>query len=288
MNPRRLFLATALLLLFSREVIAQPGGDSSRFSPFSTCEYASHEAEEVFLGKVISLEEVPYPYPRSGRVAWWKATVSVETILKGHVSQTQEVYLPKYSFDHDFQIKGKKYIFLVNRISDSSFTGLFSDKWSTPVDEISANELQKLLVAIHSILRGVPEPRIIGTVIEGDWNGRLSSNPAHIRPLSGIVVMAEGRDGKKFKTETDVAGRFQFKTLPTGTNPQKDHRYFPPDSKFEDLPRDTYAVYPILMNKMDISLENVRVGPGERIYIQLGTVLCSARVTFTVEPASPK
>src|SRR5436853_349673 len=113
----------------------------------------------------------------------------------------------------------------IGSISYASFTGLFVQRWSTPIDNVEPADWLTALDGIQSILRGVPQPRVAGTVEEHEWNrnGRFSYNPDSIRPLSGIVVVAEDKSGKQFRTETDDLGHFQFDSLPAGANPPKYH-----------------------------------------------------------------
>ncbi len=125
------------------------------------------EREYVFVGRVISLEETSNPYGDGGLV--WKAIVAVETSLKGQPGEEVELILLNFPPTSDRLVKGKKFIFTATRIAGRGFSGLYSNKWSTPVDDIPSGVLAKVLDGIRDVLRGAPQPRIVGTVrLEGE------------------------------------------------------------------------------------------------------------------------
>lgn len=257
MKLRYLFLMGALLLLCHGEAVAQPGGDASRFSALETCNEYYIEKEYVFVGRVTSLEEVPNSH-KSG-APLWKAAVAVETPLKGQLSGEVELAIVKYPPTRDWQVKGKRFIFTADRVSNSEFSGLYSTKWSMPLDDFPADVTDRVLDDIRAVLRGVPQPRIVGTVREQDWG--VSFDPTAGRPLPGVVVLAEGKDGRRFKARTDAEGRFRFDDLPTGM----------------------YTVSPILSKKMDLYDTGFMQREGEKKYVRVDNGLCSRELRFVAQ-----
>lgn len=254
MKLRHLILLGALFLLCNRQAAAQPGGDLSRFNALETCNEYYIKKEYVFLGRVISLDEVPNPYKSGGPL--WKAVVAVETPLKGQLSEEVELAIVKYPPTRDWQIKDKRFIFTADWISNSEFNGLYSTKWSTPLDDIPAGVMAKVLDDIRAVIRGVPQPRIVGTVREQSWG--VSFEPTAGHPLPGVVVVAESKDGQRFKTRTDDEGRF----------------------KFDDLPTGMYTVSPSLPKKMDLYDAGFMQQEGGKKYIRVDNGLCSRELRF--------
>lgn len=254
MKLRRVLLLSTLFLFCDRWVVAQPGGDVSRFSALETCNEHYLAREYVFVGRVISVDEVPSPYQGGNPV--WKAMVAVETPLKGQLGGQVELIIVKYSPTKDWQIKDRRFIFTAQSISNGEFSGLYSTGWSTPLDEISPDEMVNVVDGIRDVLRGVPQPRIVGTVREQSWG--ISFDPVAGHALPGIPVVAENKDGRQFKTHTDAAGRFRFKELPTGM----------------------YWLQPILPKKMELYEHGFTLSEGGRKYVRVGDGLCSQEVRF--------
>lgn len=259
MKLRRLLVLGALLLLCHRGAAAQPGGDVSRFSALDTCNEYYIEKEYVFLGRVVSLDEIPNPYRGVGSL--WKAVVAVDTPLKGQLSGEVELTIVKYPPTRDWQVKGKRFIFTADWIRNGEFNGLYSTRWSTPLDDVPPDVTAKVLDEIRSVLRGVPQPRIVGTVREQSWE--ISFEPTAGRPLAGIVVVAEGEDGHRFEARTDDGGRFQFDELPPGM----------------------YTVTPILPKKMDMYDRGFMRQEGEKKYVRVDNGLCSRELRFVGQEA---
>jgi hypothetical protein len=257
MKRSHILLLSALFLLCDLRGVAQPGGDASRFSALETCNEYYLDREHVFIGRVISIAEVPSPY--QGGSSLWKALVAVEIPLKGQLSGQVELAVVKYPPTKDWQIKDKRFIFTAQWISNSEFSGLYSTKWSTPLDDIPPDMMARVVDGIRAVLLGVPQPRIVGTVREQSWG--ISFDPVAGHALSGIPVVAENKDGRQFKTHTDVAGRFQFAELPTGL----------------------YWLYPILPRKMELYDQGFMLQEEGKKYVRVGSELCSREVRFVAQ-----
>ena len=254
MSLKRLCLCSALLLLCNQDAAAQPGGTPSRFSALETCNESYLKREYVFVGRVISLEGTPNPH--GGGNPAWKATVAVETSLKGHPGEEVELIVLNFPPTSDRQVQGKRFIFTATQIAGRGFSGLYSEKWSTPVDDIPSGALAEVLDGIRDVLRGVPQPRIIGTIREQSWG--VSFDPGVGRSLPGVVIVAESRDGRQFKTRTDAEGYFRFDELPAGM----------------------YTLRPLLSKKMVLYDTGFEREEGGKKYLQIDKRLCSRELRF--------
>jgi hypothetical protein len=256
---KRLCLCSALLLLFNRGAAAQPGDDPAGFSALETCNEHYLEKEYVFVGRVISLDEIPNPHGNGGLA--WKATVAVETPLKGRTGGEVELVLVKYPSTGEWQVKARRFIFTTSRLAGGGLGGLYSAQLSTPVDDIPPGVLAKVLDEIRGVLRGAPQPRIAGTVREQSWG--LSFDPGAGRPLSGIVVLAASKDGRQFETRTDAEGYFRFDELPAGT----------------------YTLRPILSKKVVLYDMGFTGEEGGKKYLQVDDGLCGRVLRFVAQEA---
>lgn len=280
MNPKSLVLFAALVPLIAVATRAQPGPDRNRFSPLSTCEFAHNESEKIFVGRVISVESIPNPYAPNVGSRWDRVQVAVELGLRGTPQGLAELYVQQGSGHPGPPQPNSLYVFTASHVSNDRFTGLFSQRWSTAIGVVS-DEWQKTFEQIQSILNGVPEPRVVGTVKEITGRFEYSGN----RPLSGVTVVARDQAGNEFRSMTDEEGHFQFDNLPAGQDPSKHHAEFMPDAKFSELPSGTYAFSIVLPQKQDVYANGRLIEEGKGAYIQIGTSLCSKELNFKVEHA---
>lgn len=259
MKLRYAFLLCGLFLFCPRWAEAQPGGQPSMFDALETCNEYYLAKEYVFVGRVVSIKDIPNPYKTEGYYS--KALVKVETSLKGRPGGEVELILSKFPPMSDAGIKDKRFIFTADRINDGVFNGLISSKWSTALDDLPPGIAAKVLDEIRAVLRGVPRPRIVGTLREQDW--RVSFLPGVGRVMSGVVVVAESKDGRQFKTRTDEEGRFQFKELPPGD----------------------YAISPELSRKMELYDNGFTQIEGGKKYVRVDDRVCSRELRFVAQEA---
>lgn len=279
MNIKHFVLFAALVPLIAVATTAQPGSDRNRFLPWSTCEFAHNESENIFVGRVISVESIPNPYAPNVN-SWDRVQVAVELGLRGTHNGLVELYV-QHGSDHPGPPQPNSlYVFTASHVSNDRFTGLFSQRWSTPIGEVSAG-WQMTFQRIQSILNGVPEPRVVGTVKEITGELEYLSN----RPLSGVTVVARDQTGNEFRSTTDEEGRFQFENLPAGKDPSKYHAEFMPEARFSELPSGTYAFSIVLPQKHDVYANGRIIEEGKGAYIQVGTSLCSKELNFVIRPA---
>lgn len=279
MNPKRFVLFAALVPLIAVAIRAQPGPDRNRFSPLSTCEFAHNESESIFVARVLSVEKVPNPYAPDTSPSWKKLRVAIEAGLRGPLKGLVELYVHQ-SFYPPGPRLNSAYIFTASPVSTDRFTGLFSQRWSTPIDDVSV-EWPMAFERIQSILSGVPEPRVVGTVKE--TTGRFEY--LRHQPLAGVSVIARDQNGNEFKSMTDQEGHFQFDKLPTGKDAPRHHSEFIPEAKFSELPSGTYGVSVVLPRKQAVHANGRLIEEGKAAYIQIGTSLCSKELNFMVEKA---
>lgn len=259
------FFALLILGPFDSEATAQPACVST-FSAFDTCNPNYFTSDYIFLGKVLSLEEI-----RRNDIKHLKARVAVEEALKGHVDKSVEVTMPGVCVG--IMSKNKTFIFLARRARADELTSFYSSMWSTPVDEIGRADLTKLLEEIRALLRGTLQTRITGSVIAQGWNPsgkvytarswlnpQLGYDPKYAHPLAGIVVLAEN-NGKQFKSTTDAHGSFQFNKLPAGK----------------------YEVRPLLPTEADVYANGSPLKDGESYSIEINSKLCGVEVNFDVQ-----
>src|SRR6185369_14097244 len=90
---------------------------------------------------------------------------------------------------------------------------------------------------IRDSLKGVPEPRIYGSVMRVDSDLGSTTSGRRVTPLKGIKVLIEG-EGKTFEAITDEQGLYSLPRLPDGEYmahpllPKKYMAYYPAEEKF--------------------------------------------------------
>jgi hypothetical protein len=226
MNLKNLLLLVALLMLSGYPATAQPGCPEI-FDAFQVCYYNYLNSGHVLFGKVIEVKKIENPV--EGYSHALKLIVAVEESTNGQVSGEVELTLSGHC---TYEVKeNSKYIFIAKWAHMGEVAGFLSRAWSQALDETPPNKLAKLLSKIREVRQGVPEPRLFGTVTELGPRFFLPNRTLpKEQPLTGVVVVAEDKEGNQTKTQTDTEGDYTFDKLPVGT----------------------YTVYPILPKKMDL------------------------------------
>jgi hypothetical protein len=91
------------------------------------------------------------------------------------------------------------------------------------------------LYYLHGLLKGVPEPRVYGSVIRTDKD--LTKGAYRATPMNGIKIVVEGKD-RKFEAVTNKLGLFNFSKVPDGEYiarvilPDRYRSYFPQEERF--------------------------------------------------------
>jgi hypothetical protein len=254
MKLENLLVLVAVLVLWGCPAAAQPGCPST-FDAFETCYYNYLNGEHALLGKVIDVKKIEGTV--EGYSGALKLTVAVEESTKGQVSVKVEITL---SGECTYEVKkNSKYIFIVKWARLGEVEGLLSRAWSHALDETPPDKLAKLLNKLREVRRGVPEPRLFGTVTElGPRFFFPNRSLAKAQPLTGVVVVAEDKQGNQTKTQTDAEGDYAFDELPVGT----------------------YTVYPILPEKMDLYAYLRLLPDGEKQPVEINHRLCGVRIPF--------
>lgn len=224
MNTKRLapLWAFALLLLFAQGTRAQP-----------TCFFThrlSHDCPDtsgalVFLGRVVSLTErdtqtgAETETDRLNGYLRGTTVVAVEELFKGEAGASVELRLDRGCYGR--LEKGKTYLFNLGRTPETHDPFHWSEEW----DYLSEEEAAKLREAIRANVGGERQPRLYGIVRHAERHS----------PVVGLTVVAE-RDGARFETHTDDAGRYEFGELPDGE--YKVYPLLPPSLRPPDDPRD--------------------------------------------------
>ena len=141
MKLHYLLMLCALLVVFDLEGRAQPGNDP-RINPLSTCNEDYLNKEYVFVGQVRAVKEIPSSYVRP----FWKTTVTIETALKGKLNGEVELTLPKPLLPPipESEVIGKRFIFAASQVTYENVNGLYSQSWSTFVENISPDVFAKV------------------------------------------------------------------------------------------------------------------------------------------------
>jgi hypothetical protein len=259
MRLRHAFLLCALFLFCPRWAEAQPGPDPTRFDALETCNESYLGREYVFVGRVVSLKDVRNPFGTGTPL--WKALVSVDTMLKGQLSGEAQLVIAWRPPTLDWMVKGKRFIFTADRVSNGEINGLYTTKWSTPLDDLPPGVVAEVLDDVRAVLRGEPQPRLAGTLREQDQG--VSFLPTAGRAMPGVVVVAESKDRRQFKTRTNEEGQFQFKELPPGD----------------------YAVSPELRRKMELYDHGFTQTEGGKKYVRVDDRVCSRELRFVAQEA---
>lgn len=202
--------------------------------PLPTPYRAYREAKAVFIGKVTASKDVGYEEESS---RGGKYTVNerhflftVEETLKGDKSES--IYINVGRIDSScYQGFTVGETYLVYAYGESA--GVLGSGACTRTNHI--RWAQDDLHYIRSLLKGVPEPRIYGSVRR--VGNDLKGDDSLIDPMEGIKIIVEG-EKRRYETTTDKQGFFSLGGVPDGKYkvrpvlPKKYMSYFPGEEEF--------------------------------------------------------
>jgi len=211
MNKAMTRIAFALIIVgtsyFGLE--AQACTCAAERSPYSTFQ----ESRAVFIGKAISSRDVPITETFGDKTYTVYERVfrfSISELLKGTKAENVEINVGRIdsSCYQGFTI-GTSYLVYafgepgkdLRAYACSRTTSLFN----------AADELHY----IRNLLKGVPEPRLYGSVMRLDQDTAGGTASPRVTPLAGIKVLIEG-EAKKFEAVTDENGLFSLSRVPNG------------------------------------------------------------------------
>jgi hypothetical protein len=193
------------------------------------------DARAVFVGTVISSKDVAITENIRDRTYTAYERIfqfSVNESLKGLKTPTVEINLGRIDSDcyQGFAI-GESYLVYAFSATDGSLrTGACT----------RTNHLSDALDDLHYIrdlIKGVPEPRVYGSVMRVDANLGGITTRQRVTPMSGIKILIEAK-GRSFTAVTDNEGLYSVARIPDGKYkvhpvlPEKYTAYFPTSEEF--------------------------------------------------------
>jgi hypothetical protein len=189
----------------------------------------------VFVGKVIASRDVAITEQIRDKTftAYERLfQFAVEESLKGSRTSRVEINLGRIDSDcyQGFTI-GERYLVYAFGDSEKSLWSSVCGRTNNLSD--AADDLHY----IRNLMRGVPEPRVYGSVMRVDAN--LSGGTAHRRvtPMEDIKILIEG-EGKHFEAITNNQGLYSLARVPDGkykahpSLPKNYMAYFPEEEEF--------------------------------------------------------
>lgn len=205
---------------------------------------AFQEAKAVFVGKVISSKDVPAQeqirdktYTYIERHFRFVVAESLKNVSKSEVDiNAGRVDSSCYQ---GFTIGGSYLIYAYGDSAEALGAGA-----CTRTNNLSYASDD--LYYIRALLRGVPEPRVYGSVTRVD-NDLTKANSARIVPIEGVKVLIEGA-GRQFEVVTNKQGLYSLAKVPDGRYKAKPvlseryQTYFPAEVEFilGSKPQDSY------------------------------------------------
>ena len=174
---------------------------------------AYHSASAVFVGKAIGSRDVQLSRDANSKAAEFTVRIfqfSVSESFKGENGPQIDVSvgLVESSCSFNFTI-GATYLVYAFRneagLLMSSFCSRLNEMWNAADD----------VHFIRELLRGVPEPRVYGSVMRRETVAEGNAVVQRATPLAGVTVLIEG-EGKRFEAVTDERGLFRLQDVPDG------------------------------------------------------------------------
>jgi hypothetical protein len=195
---------------------------------------AYQEAKSVFVGKVTSSKDIPFS--EQGRNGSYTVNerhyiFTVEESFKG--AKTSEVDINAGRTDSSCYsgfTEGETYLVYAygeseTALSSGMCTRTTGKAWA--LDDIHY---------IRALLKGIPEPRVYGSITRVDNDLSKSTSTVAI-PLEGIKIIVEGEE-RRFEAVTDKQGLFSIANVPDGSYkarpelPDKYMSYWPGEEEF--------------------------------------------------------
>ena len=190
------------------------------------------KATAVFIGKAISSKDTVVTEYKSYTAYERVFQFSVTESFKGLKTSTVEISVGRVdsSCYQGFAVGGSYLVYAYGSAGSSLQTGA-----CTRTDGLSyaADDLHY----IRDLLKGVPEPRLYGSVMRVDSDLGSPKSGSRVTPLKGIKVLIEG-EGKTFEAVTDEQGLYSLPRLPDGEYkahpllPKKYMAYLAAEEKF--------------------------------------------------------
>jgi hypothetical protein len=193
------------------------------------------EARAVFVGTVIKSRDETVTEKFDNRTFTGKDRIfkfSVKESLKGLKTSTVGINVGRIdsSCYAGFTI-GESYLIYAFGDSDSALNS------GMCVRNKNLSDAAADLYYLRNLLKGVPEPRIYGSVMRVDSDLGASKAGRRVTPLSGIKILIEGKE-KTYEAVTDAQGLYSLARVPDGEYkarpvlPAKYMAYFPSEEVF--------------------------------------------------------
>ena len=233
MSPtlRHLLLSVVLLLFPASALTTVACTCMAQLSPYQEFK----NARAVFVGKAISSKDVSITEKIRDRTYTAYERIyefSVDESLKGLKSSKVEINVGRIdsSCYQGFAV-GESYLVYAHGESEKALYSQACSRTNMLID--AAGDLHY----IHELLKGVPEPRVYGSVMRVDESVARGNAKRRVTAIAGIKIVIEG-EGKRFEVETDQQGLFSFERIPDGQYtvspvlPKSYMVYFPTEEKF--------------------------------------------------------
>lgn len=170
-----------------------------------------HKAAAVFVGKAIAAKDVVVSERDDGTLRYSERVFQFEVVEAFKGVATSQIDIDagtiQSSCYRGFGIGATYLVYAFRRRGklESGYCSRTNILWSSASD----------LHYIRELLRGVPEPRVYGSVVRRETFAVGNSMVQSETPLRGITVLIEG-EGKRFEVLTDQRGLYRLDQVPDG------------------------------------------------------------------------